>query len=131
VSNQPSSKNKKHLVNIIRRIARVWSLLSIVFVLVIVIGHILNPEDVLPTIGEWIGILFFPFGVVLGLILSWKWEGLGAMITIGSLIGIYITILIIRGYLPRGPFFVLFAAPGFFFLLSWLLSRINGKTQKE
>lgn len=75
--------------------------------------------------------IFFPFGVILGLTLSWKWEGLGAMITIGSLIGIYITILIIRGYLPRGPFFVLFAAPGFFFLISWLLSRINRKTQKE
>ncbi|MBA7665446.1 hypothetical protein ES703_73516 [subsurface metagenome] len=129
--NQPSSKNKKHLVNIIRRIARVWSLLSIVFVLVIVIGHIFSPEDVLPTIGEWVGILFFPFGVILGLTLSWKWEGLGAMITIGSLIGIYITILIIRGCLPKGPFFVLFATPGFFFLISWLLSRINGKTQKE
>lgn len=131
MSNQPSSKNKKHLVNIIRRIARVWSLLSIVFVLVIVIGHIFSPEDVLPTIGKWVGILFFPFGVILGLTLSWKWEGLGAMITIGSLIGIYITILIIRGYLPRGPFFVLFAVPGFFFLISWLLSRINRKTQKE
>ncbi len=121
---------KSAVITIIRKIARAWSILSIVIVLMTVIGHILSPEEVLPTPGEWVGILFFPFGVLLGLILSWKWEGLGAMITIGSLIGIYITILIIRGNLPRGPFFVLFAAPGFFFLISWLLSRNQMKKSR-
>jgi hypothetical protein len=72
---------------------------------------------------DLVGLLFFPFGVGVGMIVAWRWEGLGGVITIGSLLAFYAALRIMDGRFPRGPWFALVAAPGVLFLVCWWLSR--------
>ena len=115
------SKNKYYALAItVRWIARIWSITSVGLILFIVFGYGFNPE-IFPRAGEIVELIFFPIGIIMGMIMAWKWEGIGAIITIGSLLAFYIIELIRDGALPEGVFFVLLSAPGFFFLIYWLL----------
>ena len=100
-------------------LARVGSLVSIALLLSLFIGEGLHPAQVAPQ--EWIGLLFFPVGVMVGMAVAWWKEGAGATITLTSLSAFYV----VYGYLLRnhigGWAFIAFAAPGFLFLLHWLL----------
>jgi len=104
-------------------VARIWSLASIVFVLVFLFGEGLSGHGAEPTAAEWIGLALWPGGVVVGLAVAWFRNGLGGAIATGFLIGFYVWNLLERGSFPRGPYFLLVAAPGILFLLSSLLSR--------
>jgi hypothetical protein len=105
-------------------IARIWSLVAIAFVLVFVFGEVLSGHGVGPTAAEWIGLSLWPGGVCLGLVVAWFRKGPGGVIATGSLIGFYVWHLLDRGTFPRGPFFLLVAAPGVLFLFSSLVSRL-------
>jgi len=108
----------------IRRTAKAWSLLSIAFLLLMFIGEVLHPTTAqLPTLEEGIAMLFFPIGVCLGMILAWRREALGGTITVASIVAFYLWMLILRGYFPRGPYFLLVAAPGLLFLASWAIAE--------
>jgi hypothetical protein len=104
-------------------VARIWSLASIVFVLVFVFGELLSGHGAMPTTTEWFVLALWPGGVALGLVVAWFRKGLGGVIAIGSLTAFYVWNLLERGRLPRGPYFLLVAAPGVLFLLSSFLSR--------
>lgn len=99
-------------------IARIWSLASVGFVLLFLVGDGLNGQGGKPTGAEWIGLAFWPGGVCFGLIIAWFRLRLGGAIAIASLIAFYFWSLFDRGRFPGGPYFVLVAAPGFLFLLS-------------
>jgi len=73
------------------------------------------------SIREAIGHICF-FAVLVGLILAWRWEGLGGGLTVTGVLVFYLTWWL-HGKTPRGPFFLLIAAPGVLFLLHWLLTR--------
>ena len=107
----------------LRRIARGWSLLSIAFVMIFVVGEILRPTGPRPTPIEWLGLTFFPGGVMLGLAVAWRWEQWGGIITLTSLALFYLWDLWRSGDFPGGPFFVLLAFPGLLFLVSSFLSE--------
>ena len=104
---------------VVEILARVASIASITLLVMLFWNDILNPSDISPT--EWVGLLFFPFGVAMGMVVAWWKEGAGAAITVASLMGLYL----VYGYLLRnhlgGWVFIVFAAPGFLFLLHWLL----------
>ncbi|HZM85841.1 MAG TPA: hypothetical protein VFF31_04705, partial [Blastocatellia bacterium] len=73
---------------------------------------------------EWIGLLFFPFGVVVGMLVAWKREALGGFLSIGSLMCFYLVYGLIMGDgPPRGWAFAMFTAPAFLFLLSGLMTK--------
>ena len=108
--------NKKSAVTIIRRIARIWSIVIVVFFLVFIIAHAVNPEEPSPTPIEWVGMAFFPIGVIVGLILAWQWEELGGIITIVSVLTFHAWVLIVRGR-SGGPVPALSAVPGVLFLI--------------
>jgi len=112
-----------YLVNIIRWIAKVWSVVNLVFVLIFIIGYALTPGESLPKSREWLEFALFPTGVILGQLLAWKKEKLGGIITVGSFVSFYLMELIIKGRLPRGPYFALIAVPGLLFLICQFLSR--------
>jgi hypothetical protein len=59
----------------------------------------------------------------LGLILAWRWECVGGIVSLASLAGFYLTLFAFDQRFPRGPFFLLIALPGFFFLVAWFLQR--------
>jgi hypothetical protein len=88
-------------------------------VLAFIIGEGDNPSGP----NEWLGFLFFPFGISVGMILAWWREGLGGSITVGSLLAFYVVRLMTAGTLPKGWAWLAFAAPGFLFLLSSYVSR--------
>lgn len=110
---------------LIEMLARVGSIASITLLVMLFAGEGLHPSQVAPM--EWFGLFFFPFGVMVGMVIAWWKEGLGAAITLGSLLGFYL----VYGYLMRyhigGWAFIVFASPGFLFLLHWLFRGAEEK----
>lgn len=106
-------------------VARIWSLVSLGFVLLFLFGEGLNGHGGGPTQGEWIGLALWPGGVVLGLGIAWFRAKLGGVIAIASLLAFYLWSLWDRGRFPGGPYFVLVAAPGILFLLSSFSTRLR------
>lgn len=108
---------------VIELLARVGSVASITLLLMLFWGEGLHPSKI--STNEWAGLVFFPIGVVIGMAIAWWKEGLGSVITVGSLIGFYL----VWGYVMRnhigGWWFVVFASPGFLFLLHWLLRGVG------
>lgn len=106
---------------LIELLARVGSIASITLLLMLFAGEGLHPSQVAPR--QWLGLVFFPVGVIVGMVIAWWKEGLGSAITLGSLMAFYV----VYGYLLRyhigGWAFVVFASPAFLFLLHWLLRR--------
>jgi hypothetical protein len=110
----------------IELLARFGSIASVSLLVLLFWGDAFNPSQISRT--EWIGLLFFPMGVTIGMVIAWWKEGLGSAITVGSLAAFYL----VYGYLFRnhigGWAFVVFASPGFLFLLHWLF---RGGSQKH
>ena len=79
----------------------------------------LPPGEALP------GILFMPFGVVVGLILAWKWEGLGGIITLISVIGFHLFIYLQYGNPVSRIFPFLPAIPALLFIIYWYFTKIK------
>ncbi|MCJ7667472.1 MAG: hypothetical protein MUP04_04170 [Anaerolineae bacterium] len=114
------------IVTIIRWIARIWSILIFVLALLVIITpdpYVVEPVPLADRI------LMGFFGVaILGLLIAWRWEGLGGAIAIASAVGHDATFRITRGYWflklpPSAPLEFLFVLPGILFLVCWALSR--------
>lgn len=111
---------------VIRWSGRVLSILSIALLFMFFIGETQWGEPFVPfTMREMVLLAFFPFGVVLGMVLSWwhQLEGVGAAVSIVSLALFYLVDLLYTGTFPSGIFFLLFTLPAFFFALSAWLNR--------
>lgn len=106
---------------LIKFLARIGSITSIVLLLSLFQAEALNPSEVPPR--QWFALIFFPVGVIVGMIIAWWKEALGVSVTLGSLLAFYF----VYGYLLRyhvgGWAFVVFASPAFLFLLHWLLHQ--------
>lgn len=112
---------------IVELVARVGSIASIALLISLFAGEGLHPTEI--SRNEWAGLLFFPIGVTIGMIVAWWKEALGSAVTLLSLLAFYL----VYGYLLRnhigGWVFIAFASPGFLFLLHWLLTA--GKNSKQ
>jgi hypothetical protein len=108
----------RRLARAVRWVARLGSLATIVLVLLFLVGEGFNPSP-----KEWLGFLFFPVGICVGMVIAWWKEGAGGAITVASLLAFYGVHLGTAGRLPTGWAWLLFATPGFLFLLSWHLRR--------
>lgn len=106
-------------------LAHVGSVAAFTFLLMLFAGEGLHPSQI--STNEWVGLLFFPIGIVIGMAIAWWKEGPGSMITVGSLLGFYV----VWGYFMRnhigGWWFIVLASPGFMFLLHWLLRGFDRK----
>jgi len=86
----------------LRRIARGWSIASIGFVLLIFLGEVIFPHAEGPLrLRDLVLFVFFPIGTCAGMILGWRWEGLGEGVTIGSLLAFYAALRIMDGRCSR------------------------------
>ena len=106
-------------LSVIEVLARVTSVASITLIAMLFVGEGFNPSRI--TRNEGLGLLFFPTGVVLGMMIAWWKEGLGAAIAVGSLGAFYMVWGYLLGNHIGGWAFVTFASPAFLFLLHWLL----------
>ena len=105
----------KRRASIPRWIARILSLIVIGFLLLFLFGEGLPSITFLH--------IFFPFGVMLGLILAWFFEGFGATITIVSIAAFYSIHYFHDGKVPSGPFFLISGVPSVFFLVSMFIRK--------
>ncbi|MCK5103502.1 MAG: hypothetical protein KAQ79_02560 [Cyclobacteriaceae bacterium] len=121
-------KNLKRIATIIRLIARIWGSLILLFLLFFVGGHVFvalfGPEGSsdggFNSTGEMLTFyFFFPVGTMIGLAIAWKWEGLGGLITVGAIIGLFI----MRPDLILHPFFIGMGIIGLLFIVYWVLTR--------
>jgi hypothetical protein len=109
---------------VIKWFARASSIVTITLMAMMLVGEGFHPSEI--TRNQWVGLVFFPFGVVMGMVIAWWNEGVGSIVTVGSLAAFYL----IYGYLlgnPVGVWFIVFACPGFLFLLHWLLTGAHPK----
>jgi len=102
--------------------------LSIGLIFLFLVGEEFHPTQI--PLKQWIGLIFFPLGVVIGMIVAWWKEGFGAGVTLLSLLAFYGVYGLLFGN-RLGGWFVAFAAPGFLFLLYWIIlknksARVNG-----
>jgi hypothetical protein len=73
---------------------------------------------------QWLALVFFPLGIVVGFVVAWWKEGLGGGITVASLLIFYlIFVWLLGGNLARGVWFLVFAIPGFLFLAAAAIAR--------
>jgi hypothetical protein len=100
-------------------LARLGSIASITLIVLLFWSEALNPSEISWT--QWAGLIFFPVGVTIGMIVAWWKEGLGSVVTLGSLAAFYL----VYGYVFKnhigGWAFITFASPAFLFMLHWLL----------
>ena len=102
--------------------ARLLSIASTAMLLLFLFGESFEPSKIAGR--EWLALIFFPLGIVVGFVVAWWKEGLGGAITIASLLIFYlIFVFLLRDNLARGGWFLVFALPGFLFLASYAISR--------
>ncbi|MCK5407568.1 MAG: hypothetical protein KAJ37_08945 [Candidatus Krumholzibacteria bacterium] len=119
---------EKNSVLFTRWIARVWGTGNVVLVVLFALMHVVSPDAPGPTRSEWIGVVFFPIGVGIGLVLAWRWEVLGGTISVASFLAFYGWMVLSGSNVPNGPYFALAAAPGALYLVCQVLShRPNGR----
>ena len=109
------------LQGIIRWTARITGVISTLILSLFVFGEPFPVAKI--TAVQWLGLLLFPFGVVIGFAVAWWREGLGGLITLGSLLAFYLVfVFVMHERLTEGVFFLVFAFPGFLFLISSLMT---------
>ncbi|MFZ1398809.1 MAG: hypothetical protein WAS33_18035 [Candidatus Promineifilaceae bacterium] len=109
-----SQKKSKQSVVVARWLARLGSLASLGLLLLFFFGEELDLAKLTPT--EIWGLIFFPLGITVGLLLGWRWEILGGSVTVLSLLAFYKVMYAASGQFPDGLWFLIFALPGFLFL---------------
>ena len=105
----------KRRASIPRWVARTLSLIVIGFLLLFLFGEGLPSITVLH--------ICFPYSVILGLILAWFFEGIGATMTIVSIAAFYLIHYFQNGKLPSGPFFLISGVPSVLFLVSMFMRK--------
>jgi len=113
---------------LIELLARGGSIASITLLILLFMGEAFHPTEI--SSNEWAGLLFFPIGVIIGMMVAWWKEALGSAVTLLSLLAFYL----VYGYLLRnhigGWAFIAFASPGFLFLLHWLFATLLTEYRK-
>jgi hypothetical protein len=107
------------VIAFIRLAARILSILVIGIELLLIFGEGIHPSTTM----DWIGLLFFPVGISAGMILAWWKEGLGGIITVGSLVAFYMIHYATLQTLPNGAGWFSLSSPGFLFLIHWYITR--------
>jgi hypothetical protein len=104
-----------------------WTARGLSVISIAILGMFLTSEPPTPgttTAHEWIGLAFFPFGVMAGMVIAWRREGIGAAIGIASLACFYVIYgLGVRGTMRLGWWFMAFSLPLLLFGLAWMASR--------
>lgn len=106
---------------IIRWTARALSLLSTFMLMLFVVGEPFPVTKL--TAVEWLGLMLFPVGVVIGFAVAWWRERVGSIITIGSLAAFYLVfVFVMNERLTEGVWFLVFAFPSVLFLIASLMT---------
>lgn len=115
-------KNRKY-VSVILWSARVWGGLSVAFLSWMIVGHLVGEHDSLlygfKSMEETVSFIFFPLSTLIGLLIAFKREALGGLLTVTGMVFFYIT----RSDLVFDGMITVLAAPGILFLLYGMLKK--------
>ena len=119
------------LVCILRWIARTLASIMAVLILLIFVGETLGEgvQSLLHMTVRGILMMFAFFALWLGLLLGWKWEFFGGLLTLCAVIVFYTLNFLFTGIFPGGPFFLIFAFPSLLFLYCGWQNRKNTNTE--
>ena len=110
-----------------RQVARIWSIVIIIFTLIMAVAHIVVPDSNAadyPPLENLLPVLMVLS--VLGLGIAWRWEGVGGAINLGFFLANLVLYWVIRGkFFPLRGLLVFSAAiiPGVLFLDCWWRTR--------
>jgi hypothetical protein len=122
-------KNQKKTANIIRWIARIWGTAILALILFFLFANIFGTEQGggIRDVKEAF-VAIFSIIALIGLAIALKWEGLGGLLTIVGLIGLFI----LRFDLLSNPYIVGgIAPPGILYLVYWYLTKKQVKTHEN
>ena len=123
-----STGNRSLLV--LRWITRVASGLAALVILLFFVGEGLA-EGLGPLLGMSTreALMMVAFAAVwIGLILGWRWELAGGLLTLVGMTAFYLLDYAFSGTWPRGPYFLLLASPGLLFVIYGLWARTNSRS---
>jgi hypothetical protein len=120
-------RNGGRAVPVVCWIARISAGLAAALILLIFIGEGLagSFEPLLHLTARETTMMVAFVAVLLGLLLGWRWELYGGLLTVCGMIAFYLLDYLFSGTLPRGPFFLIFASPSLLFLYCGLQTRKN------
>lgn len=107
--------------------ARITGTLILLFILFFLLAHIFGDDESgegFRSTFEVITFVFFPITPVLGLILAYKWEGLGGMVTTLGMLGLFV----MRPELMRAFYVAIPLVPGILYIIYWAMNRYNGES---
>ncbi|TJY37352.1 hypothetical protein E5167_05240 [Pontimicrobium aquaticum] len=112
--------SKKRTLKIILWSARILGALVIIFLLMMTIGELFTDSNITAiSTSDAIALLLFPGTIILGLLLAFKWKGLGGLITVGGMICLHI----IRPDLASSVLISAFAIPGLLYIIYSVWSK--------
>jgi hypothetical protein len=110
-------------IKILRWIARIWGI--IIALVVVMIAVTPDPYAVRPPSGIEIFYLSLYAVSALGLLVAWKWELIGALISVMGILTQAISVSIREGFafMKIVPVELVFFIPAVLFIVCWTLSR--------
>ena len=87
----------------------------IIFLLFMTVGELFRTDSKTGIMknSDIIALIFFPISTIVGLLIAYKWKGIGGMITIGGMISLHI----IRPDLASSALISAFAIPGLLYII--------------
>jgi hypothetical protein len=105
-------------VRVLRWVARIAASLSAALMLLIFVGEGIagGSAPLLRLTGRETALMVAFAAAWLGLVLGWRWELVGGLLTVGAMVAFYLLDYAWSGSFPRGPYFLLFFSPSLLFL---------------
>ncbi|MBT8319344.1 MAG: hypothetical protein KJP01_04365 [Gramella sp.] len=118
-------KEQQKIARTILWLARIWGSLIVGIVLFFLIVHLFNDDEAAGTgfkdARDVVAFICFPILTCLGLVLAFKWPGLGGLIAIVALI----TGIATQGFVIELNFILLIYSPAILYLIYWKLTAKN------
>ncbi|PTM08410.1 MAG: hypothetical protein DA407_08105 [Bacteroidetes bacterium] len=101
--------------------ARLLGSVVIIFLLFMTIGELFSTDSktVIMKSSDMLALLLFPVSTIIGLLLAFKWKGLGGLITVGGMISLHI----FRPDLASNLLISSFAIPGLLYIIYSVWSK--------
>ena len=114
--------SKKRTLKIILWLARVLSTIALAILLFMLFGDLFSMDIMarsMTTLPEILTFIFFPISIIIGLLLAYKWKGLGGIIIVFGMIGLHI----LRNDLIASVAINAFAIPGLLYIIYSVWSK--------
>jgi hypothetical protein len=112
---------KQKALTIILWTARLLGSVVITFLLFMTIGELLSTDSktVMMKSSDVPTYILFPISTIIGLLIAYKWKGIGGLITVGGMIGLHV----VRPDLASSVLISAFAIPGLLYIIYVVWSK--------